>query len=91
MKHPLPEATRRICGDDSGLKDPERWVMRQLRSGRFRGQKVGRRWFMSDQDIAAAEEALYPAPKVEPAEPDELVSVVAGLSTRSRRRLKASA
>ncbi|ODR07298.1 hypothetical protein BHQ21_09600 [Mycobacterium sherrisii] len=41
----LAEATQRLLGDNHGLKDPERWVAKQLRTGRFRGQKIGRNWF----------------------------------------------
>lgn len=91
MKHPLPEAARRICGENHGLRDPERWVATQLKRKRFRGQKIGRNWFMTDADIAHAEEALYNRPEVMPepesAESVEPVSILAGLSTRSRNRL----
>jgi len=44
------------------MKDPERWLTRQLRSGRFHGTKVGRHWRMSDRDIEAALEVLSPNP-----------------------------
>jgi hypothetical protein len=32
----------------------ERWLIEQLRSGRFPGRKVGRRWRMTDKDISDA-------------------------------------
>jgi hypothetical protein len=32
----------------------ERWLVEQLRSGRFRGRKVGRHWRMTDEDIRDA-------------------------------------
>ncbi|MGZ4530434.1 MAG: hypothetical protein ACXVYA_12600, partial [Mycobacterium sp.] len=31
----------------------ERWLADGLRSGRFPGKKVGRKWMLSDDDIAA--------------------------------------
>ena len=89
-KHPLREITKRIIPPDSGIRRPERWVTERLLDGRFRGQKIGREWYMSDADIQAAEEFLYrssrraeAAPTVEPA-----VSIVEGLSARSRRRVR---
>jgi hypothetical protein len=32
----------------------ERWLIAQLRSGRFRGRKVGRYWRMTDEDVREA-------------------------------------
>jgi hypothetical protein len=32
---------------------PERWLADGLRSGRFPGRKIARKWMLSDQDIAA--------------------------------------
>lgn len=96
MKHPLPEAARRICGQNHGLRDPERWVATQLKRKRFRGQKIGRVWFMTDADIAAAEEALYNRPEHLP-EPVEAIptepaatTIADGLTSRGRRRLRSA-
>lgn len=96
MKHPLPEAARRICGENHGLRDPERWVATQLKRKRFRGQKIGRVWFMSDADIAAAEEVLYNRPEQLP-EPVDVISpepaaatIADGLTSRGRRRLRSA-
>lgn len=36
------------------LADPERWLTRQIRTGRIRARKIGRQWFMTDSDIAYA-------------------------------------
>jgi hypothetical protein len=44
------------------MKDPERWLVRQLRRGRFHGTKIGRHWRMSDRDIEAALEVLSSGP-----------------------------
>jgi hypothetical protein len=32
----------------------ERWLIEQLRAGRFPGRKVGRHWRMTDDDVSAA-------------------------------------
>lgn len=39
-------------------KDPERWLAAQIKSGRFRGRKVGRSWRMRDDDIAHNEDVM---------------------------------
>lgn len=91
-KHSLAQSARLLCGDNPPHSDPEKWLARQLRAGRFRGQKIGRFWFMTDADIEAAEESLYPAgaePLLHGPEP-EPVGIVSGLSERGRRRLKSA-
>ena len=75
-----------ICGD-AGLRDPQRFVSKRLCRGEFRGIKIARQWFMTDADIAAAIETLRnPAPTPKPADAQP-ISVVDGLSQRSRRRV----
>lgn len=85
----LAEAAELICGG-CGLKDPQLWLMRRLRSGRFRGFKVGHNWFMTAADVEAAKESLYAPTPLEPEpEPEpESTSIIDGLSPRSRRRLR---
>ena len=61
----------------------ERWLIEQLRSGRFPGRKVGRHWRMTDADINTAldicsNEGLRNVASTAPA---------VGLTARSRRRL----
>lgn len=85
-KYSLAEVARRIVPPGSGISNPERWVAVRLRDGRFRGQKIGRQWFMTDADIEAAEQSLYPTANVEvPA--SQAMSLIDHLSARSRRRL----
>jgi hypothetical protein len=57
-RYTLEQATRVIVGDDSGLADPQLWMMRQLRKGRFHGFKIGRNWFMTQADVEAAIDSL---------------------------------
>lgn len=94
-RFPLPEATRMILGDNHGLADPERWVAKQLRTGRFRGQKIGRNWFMRAVDIEAAEDALSPPPTEPTVAPVIAVEVplvhpdiLADLTPLARRRAR---
>ncbi|MCT7373189.1 helix-turn-helix domain-containing protein [Mycolicibacterium llatzerense] len=51
------------------MSDPERWLQRQIRSGRVTARKVGRHWFMTQADIDAALERFAskqgPEPVVE--------------------------
>lgn len=90
-RYSLEKATELICGTDSGLSDPRRWVVRRLRSGQFPGIKIGRSWFMTGEQIAAAIDACgnQSSPQVpvaqEPALPDSDIN--AGLSVRARRRI----
>lgn len=48
----LGEVAAGLCGDS--MKDPERWLTRQITSGRITARKVGRQWRMTDEDIANA-------------------------------------
>jgi hypothetical protein len=50
----LDHAANKICGPDSGMKDPRGWLLRGIRSGRFQARKVGRHYRMTDEQITAA-------------------------------------
>ncbi|MFE3196233.1 helix-turn-helix domain-containing protein [Nocardia sp. NPDC059240] len=79
------------------------WVMRQLRTGRFPGRKVGRDWRMTESDILASIEIVArPARSTDMSgltarssnhtittEPTGLADLAAGLTSTSRRRLTA--
>jgi len=98
-RYRLPEATRLILGNDHGLADPERWVRKQIKLGRFRAQKIGRSWFMREVDIEAAIESLdnvpicasppdHPPPQPDsPIAPVAVPDILSGISARSRRRI----
>lgn len=93
-KRPLAEAARLICGEACTLRDPERWVRERLLDPGypdFRGQKIGRDWYMTDADIRRAELSLYTKSSSKPTAPDEAASptsLIDGLSARGRRRLQ---
>ena len=65
----LDEAITQLLGPEPEMKNPRLWVMRQIRSGRFRAIKVGHQWRMTDEQLEAAVKALEN--KAAPAEPDE--------------------
>lgn len=96
-KYPLTEAARMVCGEACTLRDPERWVRERLLDPNypdFRGQKIGRDWYMTDADIRRAEQSLYPKPsppQVNTDTPEAALSLVDGLSQRGRRRVTAAA
>lgn len=46
--HSVAEVAEQVMGCS------ERWLIAQLRSGRFRGRKVGRYWRMTDEDVQRA-------------------------------------
>ncbi len=60
-----------------------RWVVDQIRSGRFPARKIGRAWRMTDQDIADALDACRNdlRPQV------EVPTRLSGLTATSRKRL----
>ena len=71
--HPIADVARHI----PGMANPERWLSEQIRSRRIRARKIGRRWFMTDDDITAALEVFAnitdPAPTVETPAPTPTV------------------
>ena len=60
-----------------------RWVVDQIRSGRFPALKIGRIWRMTDQDIADALDACRNTLRPQADPPQQL----AGLTPTSRKRL----
>lgn len=79
----LAEVAEQLCGDS--MADPQKWVARQIRAGRFPARRVGRHWRMTAADLEAALEAIANRPSrpaAEPAAPGTAVSAAA-----LRRRL----
>jgi len=75
-------------------KDPERWLRRRLNRGEISGYRVGREWRMTQRDVADFIErhrkpvaspvvAAAALPQTAPT-----VSIIDGLSARSRARLR---
>jgi hypothetical protein len=95
--HALADVAPQLPDD---LAAPERWLTKQILSGRIRARKIGRRWYMTDDDIALMLEvfANVPAtairsdvPTADRAPIDAVVTpTTAGISKASlRRRLRA--
>ena len=68
------------------MREPERYLVRQIKSGKIRARKVGRTWMMTADDVDfALEQFANPAPRAK-AEP-----APAGMpSARSMSRRRAS-
>jgi hypothetical protein len=58
----------------------ERWLIERLRSGTFRGRKIGRHWRLTEQDIADALDVCANDSGITSAVPS-------GLTPRSRKRV----
>ena len=79
ITYSIEEVTQQLGAPSS------RWVIEQLRSGRFPGRKVGRNWRLTEQDIAESLEACRnDCPAITQAK--QSISV-AGLTPTSRKRL----
>lgn len=87
-KYSLNSAALKICGPDSGMKDPTGWVLRQIKRGRFEAYKIGRHYRMTQAQIDAALKAISTQPA--PAEEAAPAAPAGGLSltATSARRLR---
>jgi excisionase family DNA binding protein len=63
----------------------ERWLLDQLRAGRFRGRKVGRHWRLTDADVEFALDVC--ANRVAPVVPVDTKTAFSSLTPTSRRKL----
>lgn len=61
----------------------ERWVVEQIRAGRFPARKMGRAWRMTEQDIADALDAC----RNNVSRPSEALVQRSGLTATSSKRL----
>ena len=84
--HSLDTAATKICGPDSGMKDPRGWLLRGIRSGKFQARKVGRHYRMTDEQINAAIELVTTNTIPKPVA--ELRPRGLSLTTTSARHLK---
>jgi hypothetical protein len=66
------------------MKDPVRWLTKQIKTGRITARRVGRSWCMTQADVDAAVERWASAPKPRVVEPVRI-----GLSAASQRRRSA--
>ncbi len=69
-----------ILGADKVMKEPERYLIRQIKSGKIRARKVGRHWVMTEADVEFALEVFGNTVKA------ETPPAVNGLSSGSARR-----
>ncbi|BAP96588.1 hypothetical protein MMASJCM_1812 [Mycobacteroides abscessus subsp. massiliense CCUG 48898 = JCM 15300] len=76
-------------------KEPVRWLQRHLVNGDISGYKVGHDWRMTADDVTdlvARRRNITKAvtPEAEPVTSPTPVSILDGLSARSRRRVKSA-
>ena len=80
----MTAATHAIADVADSMGAPSvRWVVDQIRSGRFPARKIGRTWRMTDQDIAEALDACRNTLQPQADPPQHL----AGLTPTSRKRV----
>lgn len=60
-----------------------RWVLDQIRAGRFPARKIGRSWRMTDEDVADALDACRNSVR----QRSDTSEALAGLTPASKRRL----
>ncbi len=90
--HSLDVAVVKMLGEDSGMKDPRGWVIRQIKKGRFEALRVGRHLRMTDEQIDAAIKAITTSPaEPEPTLAPECRPHGLSLTATSARRLKSVA
>lgn len=67
------------------MKEPERFLVRQVKAGKIRARKVGRHWMFTDEDIAyALERFANPDPQPDP-QPATAAGAPSAASMRRRR------
>ncbi|QDF19780.1 excise [Mycobacterium phage LilSpotty] len=77
-------------GIGQDMKDPIGWMKRRIHDGTVRARKIGRHWYMTDDDIRDALQA-FSSTRPEPAPVIEEAPQIhrAGLSAASSRRRSA--
>lgn len=77
------EVAEQLVGDS--MKNPEGWVVRQIKSGRFRAMKVGRKYRFTEEQLNAAIQALTVGGEPSTAPVDDEPQPMVRLSAGSRR------
>lgn len=89
----LPEVAAMVL--PANWKEPVRWLQRHLVNGDISGYKVGHDWRMTADDVTdlvARRRNITKTvtPEAEPVASPTPVSILDGLSARSRRRVKSA-
>ncbi len=80
-----------IIGLAKVMKEPERFLTRQIKSGKIRARRIGRHWLMTDADIEFALDQFantvkaVPEPATQPDPAEHTVGVPSLASMRRRR------
>lgn len=73
-----------LCGDD--MKNPDVWVYRRILNGTFSGIKVGGKYRMTREQVAAAMETLVGPKEEEAPSVPEVEEDLLTVGSRRRRR-----
>lgn len=84
----LEASAEKICGPDSGMKDPAGWVLRQIKRGRFEAYKIGRHYRMTQDQIDAALKTISTHTSSAESSPPEKPAGGLSLTATSARRLR---
>ena len=78
-----------IIGLAKVMKEPERYLTRQIKAGKIRARRIGRHWLMTDADIEFALDRF--ANTVEPPEPATQEPTPVGVPSLASMRRRRSA
>jgi len=81
----LPEVAD-ILGLAKAMKEPERFLTRQIKAGKIRARRIGRHWLMTDADIDFALDQFANTVQSEEPAADHPIPVGAAPSVASMRR-----
>ena len=75
-----------IIGLSKVMKEPERFLTRQIKAGRIRARRIGRHWLMTDADIEFALEQFANTVQAEEPAADPIPVGAPSVASMRRRR-----
>lgn len=82
--YPIPEICR-MTRLDTLSSNPEQWLVREIKKGRFRARRIGRQWAMTEADIEYMLDQLCTGTQDAPVEACDPQTVPSIASMRRRR------
>jgi hypothetical protein len=77
-----------LAGAAAEIGCTERWLADKLRAGRFPGKKIGRKWMLSEDDIAAILQICSVSPSAFSTDITPCASPSSSMTKTTRRRLQ---
>jgi len=81
--YPIPEICQ-ITQLHKLSSNPEQWLVREIKKGRFRARRIGRQWAMTEADIEAMLDQLSTTPEAAPVHDDQ--APMPSVASMRRRR-----